>query len=952
MDNIMLQRPSSSPPLPNGRFSSKTPTNKSSNTTVYLPPFKQTNCAICKKSFGVRKRHRRRSCRRCDRKVCEDCSTKKRYDFSTKQLVKVCDGCLKHEHQIRIAHRIENLKLKSKRNAGIFIAKTAESSREYQAGFVTNCKIIEINGVNVESFTAQQIANKLNLIKLPFRMILDYSDALIGVNDLRRLLREKRPEKSLSVGLNEHEAQSENMQNMEENIDDQDSNESKSSPSSPKVSYSIESSKDESLAIPDHLECNEFSDDQNQFEFDDEDAIKLHIKSLQNASFVSTATVNGKTASYHHRNGSNTHHHRHHRHASRDHNREQERNARCNAQQTHSHPLRQFCVVFTDREFDLCVQFRNGYSLFAERNSTRVKMQHSALSSSVWGWYTVRPVTSKNIPIGSKLISVNGVALSEANREQYNLRQLLLQSSLPISVIFEAPSYVKSVPRSTYIQYEHSCTKQGGVAEMLKNYTNLLWWLEDGGLVLILLALLALIVLDWPLTFILDHWYLFIIMILSVWSNDPYHVINWLFFKRNRLHVLSSLFAVNHSRDQRRIYSIVQEQRLHVPGLRRISMQRKQKQNAKEAEQKHEDEEKEQAVRLEEEKQNEHKVEEEPADNNEPETPTVSVSQIDSNWERNLCHPMGRKEMWGSYSLGSSPLLSVRGSTYLTDKIKIKSNQSLFRIAHIEVFESHKIIDCMAEHEASWFYQHRHKFPLNVFFMIFHLRMDSLNCSIVIYWYLDKDKYKSLLLTNRKIANMAKTKGAGYWCVGSNNYDESGMFWNFINGECKYRNDRLKMIARKHEGSWYLHIPSTPAIIAKKIPMIYYRGYDKKELNSVRSDYTRSEQYDSYKYQTLCHEEDRSEESGNAAVPCNCGRCYWTDTDGKYPEYLELHFNPEAASPIAKNTIKMAAGVTKSLSWELHFLLEGQRNNIELPETVLANARISYINLDRLVAID
>merc|ERR1712154_117247 len=107
------------------------------------------------------------------------------------------------------------------------------------------------------------------------------------------------------------------------------------------------------------------------------------------------------------------------------------------------------------------------------------------------------------------------------------------------------------------------------------------------------------------------------------------------------------------------------------------------------------------------------------------------------------------------------------------------------------------------------------KLPKHLFFFIFHLRADSINCSVVIYWYIDKKKYESLIASNPKISSMAKQKGAGYFCIGSNSYDESGMFWNYINGECLYRNDRLKMIARKEEGSWYLHIPSTPAIIAR-----------------------------------------------------------------------------------------------------------------------------------------
>ena len=86
----------------------------------------------------------------------------------------------------------------------------------------------------------------------------------------------------------------------------------------------------------------------------------------------------------------------------------------------------------------------------------------------------------------------------------------------------------------------------------------------------------------------------------------------------------------------------------------------------------------------------------------------------------------------GSYGIGSSPLLSVRGSTYITDRIKIKSKQGLFKIGHVEVFESHKTIDCMAQNEASWFYINKYKLPKNLFFFIFHLRLDL----IVVLWFI------------------------------------------------------------------------------------------------------------------------------------------------------------------------------------------------------------------------
>eukprot|EP01084_Bolivina_argentea_P042327 78065_1 len=197
----------------------------------------------------------------------------------------------------------------------------------------------------------------------------------------------------------------------------------------------------------------------------------------------------------------------------------------------------------------------------------------------------------------------------------------------------------------------------------------------------------------------------------------------------------------------------------------------------------------------------------------------------------------------------------------------------------------------------------------NIYFFMFHLRLDSLNASIIIYWYIDKNKYKSLLTENDKISTMSKEKGDGFWCVGSNSFDESGLFWNFINGSCQFRSDRLKMIARKEEGSWYLHIPAKPAIIGHKLPLKYHRGYNKKYFKSTKTFNTKSQQYETYNFKTLYHDENNN----NNQLPCNCDNCTWYDIDNKYPEYIEIGMDPEVLT-VARNTIKIAAGVTKSLS--------------------------------------
>ena len=825
-----------------------------------------------------------------------------------------------------------------------------ENSKEYKDGFVTNCKIIEINNINVESYTAQQIANKLNIIKLPFIMILDYTEAIISINDLKILLKQKKKSTQKKPPLSS--TQSIMVDGQNSNFDD--SNESKSAPSSPKIVSSSISLMDDSTSF-NTITNNRYDigpiDDDTEYEYNghphlytddndiEEEKYQLQkISSNQERDLRYISPERKQSVSYQHGNNGNN-------------------------------PYRQFSVVYNNHNFDLCLQFRNGYNLFMDNKHRKT---YSVPQSLIWGWYTIKE--DKHIPIGSKLIMINGRYMTNGYNAN-NINQLLKECSLPITLIFEAPSYLKHTPRSTYIQYQHVITdhiQQQHIVDSQQNIKIFVWWLEEGGLVTIILLLLAFIVLDWPLEFVKNRWYLIFMFICCI-PDAPWNLFYFFFMKNGR----GLILPIGKRKNLCHPFNIVNEHRLNIHGqhhrkYNKSHIEQQQKQEQKDSKNKKKEEESPSVVnganedRKEEEEQPlisnkddeskdiEHDGENDDIEDEEEEEEIIDSSQIDPNWEINYCHPSGNKEIWGSYALGSSPLLSVRGSTYLNDKIKIKSKQALFNIGHIEVFESHKTIDCMAQNEASWFYQNKSKFPLNIFFFIFHLRLDSLNCSIVIYWYCDKDKYKSLLQSNNKISSMAKEKGDGYFCVGSNNYDESGMFWNFINGECQYRNDRLKMIARKEEGSWYLHIPSTPAIIAKKIPMIYYRAYNKKKLNSIKTFNSKSQQYETYNFKTLYNEKDKDKKiiKNKNKLPCDCGRCYWIDTKNKYPEYIELHFNPESASPIAKNTIKIAAGVTKSLSWELHFLLEGQRNNIELPETVLANARISYIHLDHMIAID
>lgn len=140
--------------------------------------------------IGIKRMRRRHTCRRCSHKVCGSCSKKRRYDAKTNDMVRVCDRCLLSEHCIVMTHRLRNLKLKhNRRNRGTYIVKVKEDSKEYNEGLINKCKVIEINEQNVESLNAQLIADKLNTIRIPFSLTLDYKEAEVKHEKLMPILR-------------------------------------------------------------------------------------------------------------------------------------------------------------------------------------------------------------------------------------------------------------------------------------------------------------------------------------------------------------------------------------------------------------------------------------------------------------------------------------------------------------------------------------------------------------------------------------------------------------------------------------------------------------------------------------------------------------------------------------------------------------------------------------------
>jgi len=727
-------------------------------------------------------------------------------------------------------------------------------------------------------------------------------------------------------------------------------------------------------------------------------------------------------------------------------------------------PYRQFSVAFNERPFHIKLQYRNGFNAFHTPSVSNIQQTQTLTRPEyIWGWYSVEK--HAHIPVGSKLISINFEWIYDKNQSQ--IAELMYKSPLPTTLIFEAPSYLNRIPPSMFIELhdeqkrdaeededdevvedKHSMDKASsfdlkGYLETKKSF--IFWWLEDGGFVVLCLALLALLVLDipWSLQFYYSSPVLLAIATVFLMSVPPQDLYNLV---ANLLHVF--LFKVHrrrgsgltlfghrvlHGKRTKRASSgstsnphvSITNDRHHQllianvgdpakmtssrrsvptssvdlaaddelshnhkrnesPRFRKRNKRKKNSQKKRDNEEEkkysedHElildatkmDEFLNETVEMMKEEElldtagrdgdeKEDKESEHEHDDDDVKDGTISIVreedevQIDPDWETNICHPDGATEVWGAYSPCSSKTLKLRGAGYLTDKIKICSEESLLSLANMDIFTVHNRIHHMAQNEVSWFYRNRRKLPRNLFFIIVHLRLDSMTASVVQYFYIEKSKFAHLLQSNEKCAAMAAEKGDGYFAIGGRGFDESGMFWNFINGPCKFRNDRLKLLARKEEGPWYMQIPTRPAILGKQIPIEYYRGYNANHLNSLKVHNTRSEAYEPYEFQTLYHDPNKREPGdveNKADIPCQCGKCRWINTHGEYPEYLEIDVTPEVNS-VAKSTIRIACPLAKSLQVEMHWTMEGQ-NSVELPERMLCSARLIHVDLTKLVELD
>eukprot|EP01084_Bolivina_argentea_P121134 214709_1 len=156
-------------------------------------------CILCHQKFGLfRGKH---ACKRCHQNVCDSCSSRNRYIVAQRRMRRVCDICLKVEQTLIFNSRLKALKLDyNEKNRASIVINIDQNSHEYANGLVNGCKIIAINDGNVELWSSELIIDKLNQIKIPFSITLDYANAEIGYDTLQTLKKQAIDNNWLGLG--------------------------------------------------------------------------------------------------------------------------------------------------------------------------------------------------------------------------------------------------------------------------------------------------------------------------------------------------------------------------------------------------------------------------------------------------------------------------------------------------------------------------------------------------------------------------------------------------------------------------------------------------------------------------------------------------------------------------------------------------------------------------------
>lgn len=209
-------------------------------------------------------------------------------------------------------------------------------------------------------------------------------------------------------------------------------------------------------------------------------------------------------------------------------------------------PHKQFCVVFEQRPFQLKLRFCNGFNLNLQ-SCEQLPLLTLTRPEYIWGWYST--VNHISIPIGSKLIAINGQFMLESVPMVEQLMDMMQNASLPAVFVFEMSVNAVRLPPSIHIEIDDTFDEQKScemedddsklqfieeekefiesddeiIIENIENVKNeklnvkkiyekykplMFWWLDDGGHVLLVFLFFIFFVIDNQFNILLSssHW--------------------------------------------------------------------------------------------------------------------------------------------------------------------------------------------------------------------------------------------------------------------------------------------------------------------------------------------------------------------------------------------------------------------------------------------------------------
>lgn len=253
----------------------------------------------------------------------------------------------------------------------------------------------------------------------------------------------------------------------------------------------------------------------------------------------------------------------------------------------------------------------------------------------------------------------------------------------------------------------------------------------------------------------------------------------------------------------------------------------------------------------------------------------------------------------------------VRGNNYLKDKKKIKGNESIFDLMHVDLFTSNDRIGNLAARQDSWLRKARAAGDTRYYLVIVYVTPAVPYVHVVIYYAVNQAKVDA---TPSVKATWEKFTAKG----------EEGD---------KYRNERWKVIPRIAEGSWMIQkaVGTKPALLATKL-----------KHHWILCDAP---------HQPAAPKLSSTAASSSSRVSTTRGRgsSFHVPSSNNPGPYIEADCDV-ASSSMAFVLVSMLQSYAKNIVFELGFAIE-PRTEAELPEAIFGCVRLSRIDVHKPVLL-